>query len=60
METSRPLDLVQKSKTLALLSWLNAIILLLTGAYLFMLLLVILYGRSLSHAVPAHCLLVLP
>lgn len=47
-------------KTLALLSPLNSLILPLTGAYLFMLLLVILYGRSLSHAVPAYCLLVLP
>lgn len=49
-----------KPKTLALLSPLNSLILLLTGAYLFMLLHVILYGRFLSHAVPAYCLLVLP
>lgn len=49
-----------KPKTLALSSPLNSLILLLTGAYLSMLLLVILYGRSLSHAVPAYCLLVLP
>lgn len=51
-----------KPKTLLLLLLLplNSLILLLTGAYLFMLLVVILYGRSLSHAVPAYCLLLLP
>lgn len=47
-------------KTLAFLSPLNSLILFLTGAYLSMLLLVTLYGRSLSHAVPAHCLPALP
>lgn len=50
----------RKPKPLALLLPQNSLILLLTGAYLFMLLLVILYGRSLSHAVPAYCLLLLP
>lgn len=50
----------ENPKTLALLSALNSLILSLTGAYLFVLLLVILYGRSLSHAVLAHCPLSLP
>ena len=63
MQNNKPLDFAsaqnEKPKTLALSSPLNSLLLLLTGAYLFMLLLVILYGISLSHAVPAYCLLVL-